>query len=247
MLIDTASLMQVQVDQRMTLVRGNADPNSDFADSAIWVSGFGFRAAGATIVASIPILPMRRARSSASDYSMASDVLVGGAVGYVMSSIEDRGATQGDRTNIDSYRGILYAALQGSPWRVDASLAAASNQYTAQRLVSFAALNGGLDTNSGQWSGMQYTGMLSGSYQIPTSMGSLAPVLTLTYNGVNQNAYSESSTEISGLDYASGQFNSLRSSLGPRYNCPCRCSATFLWISKRRPSGATNSPTPSRW
>ena len=220
-LIDIASLMQAQIDQRITLIHGyhNSDP-SDFADSAIWVTGFGYRAAGSANSGIDPYSADSAGAIAGTDYSLSDEVLLGGAFGYATSTIQDNGITLGDHTDVDTYRGTIYAAVQGSPWRIDGSFSVASNQYTTQRIANFSTVGGGTDTNAGQFFGMQYTASLVGSYPFWMRFGSVSPVLSLTYNDINQPTYSETSTGMSGLSYAPSQFDSFRSSLGPRFDIP---------------------------
>jgi outer membrane receptor protein involved in Fe transport/uncharacterized protein with beta-barrel porin domain len=215
-LIDTAAAMQHEVDQRID----GATNSATNPLSRLWMTGFGLNGEGSAGKGIDGYSADAGGVVAGADYPVADTIRLGGALGYAKSAIRNSGVTQGDHTNVDSYRGMVYGALQGSPWQLNGSFAVATNDYTTKRLVDLTKVGGTIETDSAAFSGTQYTVRAAGAYPIAIPFGSVSPIASLTYNYIDRDAYAETSTGISGLTYGSNGYDSIRSGLGIKLGVP---------------------------
>lgn len=141
------------------------------------------------------------------------DSRVGAAFAYGSTGISGKGATTANRTDIDSYQGILYGSYNAGAWYADASLGYGRHQFDTRRVVSLvgASLTGNHNAN-------QYSAKLAFGLPISKGVATFTPLASLSYVQLDQNAYSESDRNDTGaaLSVDSTKTESLRSGLGAK-------------------------------
>ena len=92
------------------------------------------------------------------------------------------GDTEKNKTDIDSYLGILYGAHKGSGWYFSGRLGYAWNDYSTSRYLTVPVT----DSATGSHSGDQY--MAAGEIGAPFHFmgGALTPVASLTWSQLDQ-------------------------------------------------------------
>lgn len=137
----------------------------------------------------------------------------GAAFAYGSTGISGEGATTANRTDIDSYQGILYGSYNAGAWYADASLGYGRHQFDTRRVVSLAgaSLTGNHNAN-------QYSAKLGFGLPVTKGIATFTPLATLSYVQLDQNAYSESDRNDTGaaLSVNSTKTESFRSGLGAK-------------------------------
>ncbi|MDI1298690.1 autotransporter outer membrane beta-barrel domain-containing protein [Methylotenera sp.] len=145
------------------------------------------------------------------------DFRVGGALAYASTGIDGDGATQANRTDIDSYQGTLYGSWNAGAWYLDAALGYGRHQYDTKRFVSLvnASVIGSHDAD-------QYLAKIGGGYPIQLGKVTITPMASLTYVKLDQSSYTEKDHSNSGaaLSVASVDSDSFRSGLGAKISAP---------------------------
>ena len=141
---------------------------------------------------------------------------LGFAGGYGNTSIEGDGDTSKNKSDIDSYLGILYGAHKGNGWYFSGRAGYAWHDYTTSRYLTVPVT----DTATGGHSGNQYTA--SGEIGAPLYFmgGALTPVASLTWSQLDQDGYTETSNAGMGLTIASQENTSLSSGVGAKALIP---------------------------
>ncbi len=150
------------------------------------------------------------------DNWVTANTRLGIAGGYGNTSIDGSGDTEKNKTDIDSYLGILYGAYKGSGWYASGRLGYAWHDYTTARYLTIPFA----DTATGGHSGDQYSA--SGEIGVPLHFmgGALTPVASLTWSQLDQSGYTEASGGGMGLTIASQENTSLSSGLGAKALIP---------------------------
>jgi outer membrane autotransporter protein len=150
------------------------------------------------------------------DNWVTANTRIGFAGGYGNTSIDGSGDTQQNKTDIDSYLGILYGAYKGSGWYASGRLGYAWHDYTTARYLTVPVT----DTATGGHSGDQYSA--SGEIGAPLHFmgGALTPIASLTWSQLDQSGYTEASGGGMGLTIASQENTSLSSGLGAKALIP---------------------------
>ncbi len=150
------------------------------------------------------------------DNWVTANTRLGFAGGYGNTSIDGSGDTQKNKTDIDSYLGVLYGAYKGSGWYASGRLGYAWHDYTTARYLTIPFA----DTATGAHSGDQYSA--SGEIGVPLHFmgGALTPVASLTWSQLDQSGYTEASGGGMGLTIASQENTSLSSGLGAKALIP---------------------------
>ena len=141
---------------------------------------------------------------------------LGFAGGYGNTSIDGADDTVKNKTDIDSYLGILYGAHKGNGWYFSGRAGYAWHDYTTARYLTVPVK----DAATGSHSGNQY--MASGEIGAPLYFmgGALTPVASLTWSQLDQDGYTEASTAGMGLTMASQEDTSLSSGVGAKALIP---------------------------
>ena len=141
------------------------------------------------------------------------DARFGAAFAYGSTGISGEGATTANRTDIDSYQGILYGSYNADEWYADASLGYGRHQLDTKRVVSLVGTN-----LTGSHNANQYSAKLGFGLPITNGIATFTPLASLSYVQLDQNAYSESDSNDTGaaLSVNSTKTESLRSGLGAK-------------------------------
>ena len=115
---------------------------------------------------------------------------VGGAFGYGQTDIKEQGDHNGNTTDADSYTATAYAALKGAGWYMTGRTGFTWHDYDTLRKLSVPVE----DTATGSHDGRQYT--VSAEVGAPTRMAGavVTPLASLTYNNLDQDGYTERSS-----------------------------------------------------
>ncbi len=137
----------------------------------------------------------------------------GAAFAYGSTGISGEGATTANRTDIDSYQGILYGSYNAGAWYADASLGYGRHQYDTKRVVSLVGAN-----LTGSHNANQYSAKLGFGLPVTKGIATFTPLASLSYVQLDQNAYSESDRNDTGaaLSVNSTKTESFRSGLGAK-------------------------------
>ena len=141
---------------------------------------------------------------------------LGVAGGYGNTSIDGTDDTVKNKTDIDSYLGILYGAHKGNGWYFSGRAGYAWHDYSTSRFLTVPVA----DKATGGHTGNQY--MASGEIGAPLYFmgGALTPVASLTWSQLDQDGYTERSNAGMGLTIASQENTSLSSGLGAKALIP---------------------------
>ena len=150
------------------------------------------------------------------DNWISGNTRLGFAGGYGNTSIDGADDTVKNKTDIDSYLGILYGAHKGNGWYFSGRAGYAWHDYSTTRYLTVPAP----DKATGSHTGNQYTA--SGEVGAPLHFmgGALTPVASLTWSQLDQDGYAETSIGAMGLTIASQENTSLSSGLGAKALIP---------------------------
>jgi outer membrane autotransporter protein len=137
----------------------------------------------------------------------------GAAFAYGSTGISGEGATTANRTDIDSYQGILYGSYNAGAWYADASLGYGRHQFDTRRVVSMVGAN-----LTGNHNANQYSAKLGFGLPVTRGIATFTPLASLSYVQLDQNAYNESDRNDTGaaLSVNSTKTESFRSGLGAK-------------------------------
>lgn len=151
------------------------------------------------------------------DTWISSDTRLGFAAGYGNTSINGTGDTAQNKTDVDSYFGVIYGAYKGQGWYLSTRASYAWHDYSTTRVLNAGGLS---DVATGSHSGNQY----SASAEIGSPMhyygATLTPVASLNWSQLDQDGYSETSGAGMALTIASQETTSLASGLGAKALIP---------------------------
>lgn len=136
------------------------------------------------------------------DTDVTDTVRAGISYAYGRSRVTGKDNTAGDRTNVTSHTGTLYAVYFGNPWYVDGMVSYTRHNYNTSRTVSAA----GLTLNpTGSFSGNQYTARVDVGHPLQVGEGTVfTPYVRNNYMHLSTKSYTEST--------AAGAFQSIGSS-----------------------------------
>jgi len=149
------------------------------------------------------------------DTWISSNTRLGFAAGYGNTSIDGSGDTAQNKTDIDSYLGVVYGAYKGQGWYLSTRAGYTWHDYSTTRVIQAFS-----DAATGSHSGNQYSA--AGEVGIPLHSygGTLTPVASLSWSQLDQDGYQETSGAGTGLTIGSQQTTSLASGLGAKALIP---------------------------
>ena len=181
-------------------------------NAGVWLQGFGFRG------------NQERYKSvdgyTADAYGFAlgvdklvgvDNLRVGGALSYSKSDVDHNGVNLGNRTNIDSYLGLLYGSLRLDSWYLNGTLGLGKHNYESLRRVL------GSDAQ-GSYNAWQYSVRVDAGLPLNLSTAVITPVVAMTYSYLNQSGYAE--TGMGALNIDGNNTNSFRTGLGAKAHFP---------------------------
>lgn len=219
----TLTTIAARTDSMRLAANGGSGVNSGDAlrGIGVWGEGFGSMAEQNTRD-SITGYDARTAGLAVGvDTKVAEGTRLGVAFSYARTGVDGKGSNAQDATTINSYIGTLYGSYTGKPWYVNGALSAGVHDYKTSRVVNFTGFN---DTALGNHIGMQYTAKVDGGYPIPVGPAVLTPVIGMTYTYLDQEGYTETSTNGAALKVNSTDTWSLRSQLGAKLDTTYKLS-----------------------
>ena len=183
---------------------------------AVWIEGFGFygnQDADSNGSGGYSVSTGGLALGADTQVGSNEALRLGGAFSYAQSSVTGDGLDVGDTTSINTYLATAYGSYTAPNWYVDGSLSIAWQQFDTQRQVVVGSIN---DLATGSYGGWQLMASVEGGYPIHFGSTQVVPVASLTYNGLNQDSYTETSTSGAALSVGSSNTYSLRSGLGAK-------------------------------
>lgn len=146
------------------------------------------------------------------DTMVLDNLLIGVSGAYGNTRVEDKGVNDGNLTKINSYQGTLYGTYYGDPWYLNGLAAFAFHKYDTTRKVDFSGFS---DEADGSHDGQQYTIKIDGGYPLDVGGGYLlTPTLGAQWSHLDQDGYSESSSNGSALRVDSVSSDSVKSMVG---------------------------------
>jgi len=132
---------------------------------------------------------------------------VGGVLSYGQSAVNAQGSNTGNRSNINSYQGTIYASKLLDGWYLNGSLGLGNHSFDTKRVVLANSVAGSFDA----W---QYSAKLDAGYPVNLGKFTLVPLAGLTYIHLTQDGYTESG--LGALSVNGRDTNSLRSGVGAK-------------------------------
>jgi outer membrane autotransporter protein len=206
------SMAQTSYIARLNDERGVSTGEEPYS-TGVWFQGIGFNAD-------------QQKRNGADGYDVAAfgfalgadrivntdnNLRVGGAFTYTHSGIDAKGNNQGDKVNVGSYLGSLYASANMGDWYLNGVVTAGQHRYDSKRFVVGNQVTGDYDAN-------QYGVNLDAGLPIKTGIGTFVPVAIAAYNYLDIDGYSEKG--VGALKISGDNIYSLRSGLGARMLLP---------------------------
>lgn len=149
------------------------------------------------------------------DLNAASKLAVGGAISWVNSTADGRGAVSGSRTELDSFQATGYFTwqpgdLDTAGFAIDGQIGFGYNHYRQRRRIDFLGA-----TARASFDGQQYLGNLRASYTIPLStMTSVTPFASLREVHLHNAAYRETGAGAANLSVRKLDVDALSHEIG---------------------------------
>jgi len=145
------------------------------------------------------------------DRAISGPWSLGGVVSYSNTSVGNTGDTAGDKTNINAFGVIGYADYVTGNWYAKLSLGVLEQHYDTERRIVFTGFSG---SASGDFNGQQYVARGEVGYPIAMGATTVAPLGSLTYSHLGQDAYTESGGNGAALAVDSARTSSVTTDIG---------------------------------
>ncbi|MCX5666821.1 MAG: autotransporter domain-containing protein [Candidatus Omnitrophica bacterium] len=153
------------------------------------------------------------------DYLVLDTVTVGLSGGYAYGNVD--GDANNANTNINSAQTTLYGGYRNEelPFFINTAGVFAYNWYNGRRDINIG--NAIMRTANAEYGGQQYGMYVGGGYEFKvTDIIELTPLLSLQWNRLNLNSYTETRAGALSLSVASQEYDQLQSGLGARIAAP---------------------------
>jgi outer membrane autotransporter protein len=147
------------------------------------------------------------------DKEIVKNVRVGAAFSFANSTVDEKGAATGNRTDIKSYQGTLYGAYNAQPWYVDGEFSFGFHNFDTLRRVAFTGFS---DVATADHMGQHVGFNTEAGYPIPLAGLTLTPTFGLAYTHLHQDSYTERSANGAALAVGEVTTDSFKSTLGGR-------------------------------
>jgi len=169
------------------------------------------------------------------DFRVLDPLRVGLSFAYARTNVDSTGDRSGSGQEIDSYITSLYGSYSGRGWYLDGTLTYGLHQYESSRAVTFASTSS--QTLTADYSGQQLGARAEAGLPLPIGRAVLTPLVSLAYNHLSQDGYSERGGAAA-LTVGSSETDSLRSGLGAKAsatvatvgNWEIRPNARLVWL-----------------
>ncbi|CAA7627304.1 Outer membrane autotransporter barrel domain-containing protein (fragment) [Candidatus Terasakiella magnetica] len=147
------------------------------------------------------------------DVKVMEPVRVGVSFAYARTNVADSGSRDGSGQNINSYIGSLYGTYTANRWYVDGAVTYGKHDYSGTRVI--AITGAATQTAKSSYSGEQYGAKAELGVPFPVGPATVTPLLSLAYNHLNQDAYTETNAAAA-LSVGSSSTDSIKSGLGAK-------------------------------
>ena len=132
---------------------------------------------------------------------------LGGA--YANTTIDGNNST--GRTKMDSYQLTAYFSHAPGPWFVQGAVTAGTDQYKGSRTVAFTGIN---RTASADYTGQQYSGVITAGRHITVNQTIVTPLASLQASRIRVESYTESGAGDANLRVGSQDYDFVQSTVG---------------------------------
>lgn len=147
------------------------------------------------------------------DFQVLDPLRVGLSFAYAQTNVDSTGDRSGSGQDINSYITSLYGTYSGKGWYVDGTLTWGIHKYDATRHVAIAGA--AAQSLKADYSGQQYGAKVESGLPLAVGPTVVTPLVSLAYNNLHQDAYSESGGSAA-LRVNSSSTDSIRSGLGAK-------------------------------
>ncbi len=146
------------------------------------------------------------------DARVLDAVRVGASFAYARTNVDDTGSRDGSGQKINSYIGSLYGTYTANSWYVDGALTYGRHDYDATRVVNFTGAP--QQVAKASFAGQQYGAKAEFGYPLSVGPAVVTPLVSIAYNRLNQDGYTETGAAGANLTVGSSSADSVRSGLG---------------------------------
>ena len=209
-----------RVEKVNTVLRGLAGSKSlkgarvSSCDAGLWVKGFGSYLNQNTRSGIVGYNAWNAGTALGVDHCFSDALILGVSGGYAYGNVN---SVNNDTTVINSAQTSVYGGYQDKmrPFFIDTALTFAYNWQVGRRnIIDGNTLLGKANAN---YNGQQYGAYIGGGYSFNlTDTVRFTPLVSLQYNNLHLNGYTESGAGALNLTLASQNYNQLQSGLGAR-------------------------------
>jgi outer membrane autotransporter protein len=145
------------------------------------------------------------------DARIATAARMGIAVSYGSTGVKGSGDASGNKTDIDSVRGTIYADYTGSPWYLEGQTWFAHHSYTGKRDISFAGV-----TAKSDYTGTEEGFRIGGGWPLPVKKFTVTPLAGFEYAHTDIGGYTETGAGGANLKVASQSRDNAKMSIGAK-------------------------------
>ncbi|MCM2289819.1 MAG: autotransporter domain-containing protein [Sulfuritalea sp.] len=145
----------------------------------------------------------------AHDIPLNADTRIGLGGAYANTTIDGNNST--GRTKIDSYQVTAYVSHAPGPWFVQGAVTAGADKYQSSRNIAFTGIN---RTASADYSGQQYSGVVTAGRHFNVNQTIVTPLASLQASRIRVESYTESGAGAANLRVSSQDYDFVQSTLG---------------------------------
>ena len=161
------------------------------------------------------------------DRMVLPNVRVGVAVGFIDGRVNGNSNLSGNRESIQTYQGLAYATYEQPNYYLRGSFGYGGVDFHDNRSVSFVGFS---DNVYGSHKGNILTARGEAGLPIEYQTALLLPYAAFTYSHLNQDGYTESSSNGAGLSYDSASNDSDRGEIGGKVVVPLGAAPLVSYV-----------------
>ena len=147
------------------------------------------------------------------DTKVMEPVRVGLSFAYARTNVDDSGDRAGSGQKINSYIGSLYGTYTANRWYMDGALTYGHHDYAGTRVI--AITGAATQVAKSSYAGEQYGTKAEVGVPFAGGRATLTPLVSLAYNHLNQDGYTETGAAAA-LTVGASSTDSLKSGLGAK-------------------------------
>jgi outer membrane autotransporter protein len=147
------------------------------------------------------------------DAKVLDAVRLGLSLAYARTNVADSGSRDGSGQDISSYIASLYGTYSAERWHVDGALTYGVHDYDGTRVINISGAS--RQTAKSSYAGRQYGAKAELGVPLPVGKTTVTPLLSLAYNHLSQDAYTETGAAAA-LSVGSSETDSIKSGLGAK-------------------------------